>query len=103
MAHKSFAENARVIARGVKDAEDDHAVGFDAIEYFVGETSGDQSAESTIIERRTLRLMFEAANQLPHLSQKFLPQAAPLALIPLPRPLQIAFGARADRDRPAHF
>ena len=91
-----------MVALCMQNSKNDNSVDLDTIEELVGETSCDQSAEFSIVNRTPIRLRFEKDDGSSYLIQKLIAQARTLRLVPLVGLMQVRFGARADDDNPFH-
>jgi len=55
-------EKVGVVLPGVQDTKDNYVIDLDPVKDFVWKARGEQTVKTTIIHRRTLRVMFEALN-----------------------------------------
>jgi len=71
-----------VVAFGVQDAEDNYAVAFDAVEYFIGKTAREQTAKTIVINWLAFRLFLQQTNCTSDCIHQFIAQTGTLCVIP---------------------
>jgi len=91
-----------MFAFGVENAKDKCPLVFEDEENLIGKSLQQNTPEAEMIKRKTIRVVFQEDHGLTDFLQKAISQANLLFLIPLPRFLDILFGARTDNDGPIH-
>ena len=91
-----------VVAGCMENSEDDDGVAFDAVEQFVGKALGQDTPESSVVERKALGRLLQTGERVCHAEKELAAQAGRLALIPLLRLAEVGLGSGADGDPPCH-
>jgi len=91
-----------MFAFGVKHAEDHDPFVLQELKEFVRKSRQENSPKPSIINGEAIRIHLQGANGPAHFIQKADFKTGLLFVIPIPRLLNILFGARSNKDRPFH-
>ena len=91
-----------MVAGRVKDAKDDDGIVFDAEETFIGKSLHQQAAEAPVVDGKSFGNFLKAGHGISDGKKKFIAQAGPLPVIPIPGRAKVGSGDGADGNATFH-